>query len=283
LRYRLNRWVLQNFKAEITEKLVEEYINKILISQLKKEGFDFVFFNQEIGNWVETMLYVESAHDFHTQHTKEIYNKLIKSKPEYKVIYNKLVKSSSKYKRSEFRSKEDWKKMRMNVAVHIFCNIQEFYLLKGVFPSTELLDKTLTLLSDLEVGTDGLLFKLNKTGKTKPKNLLSTLFQSRDIFYSYFERAAKEDLPIDIPIVSGNIEIVEVKADKGVFPPKQIKNYRNFIKNGFPLHYFHVSIISFENNQFAVKEKIINTLSDFETIRRHRKYWQFLTPASTIT
>jgi hypothetical protein len=259
---------LRNFKARITERLVEEYIDEVSIPRLRKGGFDLVFFDRTVRNLFPIPLDIGTKTALisgpKNADLEGVYDKLIDSHPEYKL-------------HPEYRSIDDWKKTAVDKCVRIFHKMCEVYLSKGVYPDTKLLDRTLTLLIGLEVATDGLLFKLNKTGKTKSKRTLSNLFQSREAWTnSGFKRIEKDELPEDIPIVTGNIEIVEVKADKAILAPNQAKNYCNAIKNGYPLRYFHVIIISFEDNHFEVKEKLVNDINDFEHLLNSKRHKQLI-------
>ena len=58
-------------------------------------------------------------------------------------------------------------------------------------------------------------------------------------------------------MVNGEIEVVEIKSDKGFLAQNQIRSYVNVVKNGYTLRLFHVKIVSFKGNQFEIREKII--------------------------
>ena len=64
-------------------------------------------------------------------------------------------------------------------------------------------------------------------------------------------------MPDLIPIVNGDIEIIEVKTGKANIPPYQQKNYRQVVKNGFTFRYFHVDIVTLNENHFEVEEKLL--------------------------
>jgi hypothetical protein len=61
------------------------------------------------------------------------------------------------------------------------------------------------------------------------------------------------------------VEVVEVKTGKGFLPPSQIESYTNIVKKGYRLRYFQVDIVSFERNQFEIREELVTT----ETKLRH--------------
>jgi len=103
----------------------------------------------------------------------------------------------------------------------------------------------------LEVRTDGFLFKLKRTGKTKPREeIISELGE-------YVCPEGMSELPKAVPIVEGEIEIIEVKSGKAYIPPYQQDNYRKVVENGFFFRFFRVNIISFERNQFDIEEKLL--------------------------
>jgi hypothetical protein len=66
------------------------------------------------------------------------------------------------------------------------------------------------------------------------------------------------------PVVEGEIEIVEVKSGTARLASNQIKSYTDVLRKGYPLRYFHVEIISFERNQFEIKEKLITDPREFK-------------------
>ena len=58
-------------------------------------------------------------------------------------------------------------------------------------------------------------------------------------------------------MVNGEIEVVEIKSDKGFLAQNQIRSYVNVVKNGYTLRLFNIKIVSFKWNQFEIREKII--------------------------
>ena len=266
MRYSLNKIEHRNFKARITERLVEKYIEEITIPRLKKEGYDSAFFDRMLRDLLPIPLdFIKTLGlgALEDEQLKEAYDEFLNSHPHAKShpIYRSLM---------------DFKQAVKGEAERNYCKVIETYLSKGVFPSyPELYGRTYELLALLQVATDGLIFRLKKTGKTIPKNSepITEIFQKRKYWSVGGIRPAKEDdLPDNIPIVSGNIEIVEVKADKASIPPHQRENYRLVLEHGYPLRYFHVFIISFENNQFEVEERSLENVDDLkETIRLFRK------------
>lgn len=143
------------------------------------------------------------------------------------------------------------------------------FLSERIYPSEDLLDKCEKIRSLLEHSPDGFLLKLSKTGEMKSmKELISELGRGR--WKLSDEKGQREfstigvDETMEIPIVNGEIEVVEVKSDKGKLSKVQKAEYSDLLKNGLPLRLFHVSIVSFDKNHFEVKEKLLRTVDDVE-------------------
>ena len=119
--------------------------------------------------------------------------------------------------------------------------IKSLFHEKNIHPCQELLNNFEKLCILLNNTPDGFLVKTNKIGT---------------------ETIAEESRKI--PIVDGEIEVIEVKADKGKLNRAQKDQYSTLVKNGYPLHLFHVSIISVEGNNFEVKDKLLTTVEEIE-------------------
>ena len=149
----------------------------------------------------------------------------------------------------------------LNRPKNIISEVNKNFLCRGIFPNSQLFDNCLKLIMVLEVATDGIIFKLKRTNETVTKQ--KALSQINMEYNSYtltgvpVDFIKKEELPNRIQLVNGEIEIVEIKAGKSYIPEHQRKNYREAIKNGFFLRYFHVDIISFNDNHFEIKERLI--------------------------
>jgi Glu-tRNA(Gln) amidotransferase subunit E-like FAD-binding protein len=78
-------------------------------------------------------------------------------------------------------------------------------------------------MSLLSVATDGLLFKLKRIGKQISRR--KAISGIKGIF-------EKDQLPKRIPLVSGEIDVVEIKADKGFIGADQKEAYRLIIEKG---------------------------------------------------
>jgi hypothetical protein len=130
------------------------------------------------------------------------------------------------------------------------------FLEYGVFPDDDLCNNNSQLLSLLTVATDGLLFKLKYTGKS--------ISRKKAVSELYFENY--EMLPPKIELVSGEVEVIEIKADKAYMQTHQKKAYSLTLENGYKLRYFHVFIISFVKNQYEIEEKALETVDELNEI-----------------
>jgi hypothetical protein len=139
-----------------------------------------------------------------------------------------------------------------------------------VFPSPELFDETIKVIALLENAPDGFIFKLSDYGQNLSSfNYIKAFSKWRLEILEELELRAP---PKEIPVVSGEIEVIQIKADEAFIMPHQAEGYKKVIEEGCPLRYFHVTFISFERNQFKIEEKLIKKASELEVIlRRHRK------------
>ena len=223
MRFRFNSRELNGFKARLTERLIERYMEQHLIPQLRREEkWDFIV---------------------------------------YLVVPWCSIGGS-------------------------FRDESAFFLSNGVFPTRDLLRSFERVTKALNNVPDGFLVKLKKTGKSKTlKAGLKEMGWKRGESFrrsGYFstELISSFSSPTDwqekgyriqreivfktdgyeervLPIVDGEIEIVEVKCGTSNLAPSQIESYRNAMKQGCSLRYFHVEIVSFERNEFNVEERLI--------------------------
>jgi len=131
-----------------------------------------------------------------------------------------------------------------------------FLVTHGLFPTKRFLTVFRKLITQLENLPDGLLIKIRKTGRTKPLKEAIREFQLDNWVvssYDYRERNENEKLPV----VDGDIEVIEIKSDKATLPSRQKRSYERILNEGYVLRFFHVNIISFEKNEFEIEEKLI--------------------------
>jgi hypothetical protein len=74
-----------------------------------------------------------------------------------------------------------------------------------------------------------------------------------------------------LPIVEGEIEIVEIKTGKAIIPSQQMISYRKVLEERYFLRFFHVNIISFEKNEFEIEEKLVTTPEELETVQKKER------------
>lgn len=214
----LNAWT-----GKITERLVRVYFEKELIPMFKeKDGWTDVFFASIICP------------------INPIEKELIKGN-------TAVLDEMDEIRRLDY----------VNSRKNIISEINKNFLCRGIFPTSKLLDSCLKLLLILGVATDGIFFKTKRTDDTITKGkALSKINKNYEtgLPINYVD---EEELPQQIPLVNGEIEIIEVKSGNACIPYHQIEDYQRAIENGFYLRYFHVGIITFRGNSFEIKEKLI--------------------------
>jgi len=251
LKYSFHPKELNNWKARITERIVGLYIRETLTPELKKEGFELIFWNNPPLPLGITAALLKGSKEIDWE--KECYERVTV----YRAGERKNVKDLPKEERRYYV--EQWKKDKKEAATKIPKEIKLFFLENGFYPDSNLFNSTIRLFSLMEVATDGILFKLKITGKTiKKKKALSGLE----------DRFNYTNIPEEIPVVSGEIEFIEIKSGKAFIMRHQAENYREVIESGYNLHYFHVFIISFENNQFEITEKLVKNVAEFNELTR---------------
>ena len=143
----------------------------------------------------------------------------------------------------------------------IFWRHEEHFFIKNkLFPSQALMVKFKKLTKTLQNAPDGFLFKLKLTGEHKRleealQELQVSSFRWTDHGYTFdYQEQNGDEL---LPIVDGHIEVIEIKSDKSNLPSHQRASYRNIVKEGYILRFFHVDESLFINNEFEIEEKLI--------------------------
>jgi len=210
LKYSLHPKELSGWKARITERLIQCYIEDVLISVLRKQGWDDAIY--DCVTWLAPK-----------------FPWMREAKLEY-----------------------------------------QFFIANGLFPTPEFLKKFEKLTDLLENAPDGFLIKLKKTGKFRRlKEAFNALSSWR---VEGLERGIEEqkcrlraNKDEQLPIVNGEIEVIEVKSGKSNLPPHQKRSYRNIIQEGYGFRFFHVNIISFDRNEFEIREKLLTNPSELKS------------------
>ena len=152
-------------------------------------------------------------------------------------------------------------------------NEERVLVAEGLCPTRAFLRMFKKLTRVLEHSPDGFLLKLRKTGKTK--SLGETLEELKLTggwsIGRYRYNCSDHDKNQQLPIVNGEVELVEVKSGKAILHECQVKDYKKSLKQKFALRYFHVNILSFEKNVFEIEEKLITTIEELETVQLQRK------------
>lgn len=129
------------------------------------------------------------------------------------------------------------------------CEIR-FMLEHKLCPSSSFLEYLKKIVSIMENRKpDGYLFLLKKVGeislknaKTKYKNLIGDIQINCDL----------KDIDF-IPIVEGEIELIEVKSNKNFLKEEY---YKKAILNGYKIRWYNVKTTSFDENDFLIEETI---------------------------
>jgi hypothetical protein len=225
---------MNNWKARITERLVECYIKENIIPSLKKKRWDDVIYT---SGWFSGERSEDSENPF-----------------------------------TEYEGRAE---LRILVGY-------------GFFPSEEFLKRFKQLTSLLENIPDGFLIKLKRTGMSKSREgaikehglrfedlSFTHYFWGTDIFGSrhYMEMFIRPQSSGDelLPVVNGDVEVVEIKSDRATLPPNQKKSYSKVLREGYVLHFFHVNIVSFEKNEFEIEEKLLTSPNQLKTFRLKKR------------
>lgn len=148
-----------------------------------------------------------------------------------------------------------------------------FLIYNEFFPTRKFLNAFKKLTGLLENAPDGFLIKLKRTGKFKLlKEALRESSLENDSWSvktlapkkEYRFNASEHDENEVLPVVEGEIEVIEVKTGKAFIMPHQAKSYRNILKNGYKVCFYKVSIISSKKNQFEIEEKILKKVDDLK-------------------
>jgi len=254
---------IRNFKAQITERLIHHYIKKELSQKLIQEGHDLVFsIRTPFLPWGDPSIHVMAGMNPKEIEWEQVYS--------HYTMGDKIIIKDGKWLVNDKEKKkyvtQFIKDVKYEADTVLRNKLLEFYLDKKIFPDMDLIWDTIYLHSILYVATDGLLFKLKKTGRLFNKEKLLDKNISKEIY---------EMLPMKIPVYSGEIEVIEVKSDKGTIASNQVESYSLVIQGGFKIRYFHIFINSIIKNDFDIEETIIANENEIEPlIKKYRKLAQ---------
>ena len=256
MKYSLHPKELSVWKGRIAERLVKLYIKDVLIPKLEKE-FDIVFLEFTSSGPFSDFLPLSFVDCALLRKEKIDWEKAWKETDVR--LFDESGKEMPLVGRRYKLEMERWKNEHVdNVKRGIPRRIKGIFLKRGVFPSLDMYDNTINLMSLLEVATDGIFFKLNKTGEViDRKKALSRMKDNTNILLN--------EPPEKIPIVSGDIEVIEIKLGKSNLPPHQKRSYRNIIQEGYCLRFFRVNIVSFVRNEFEIREKLLTNPNELKS------------------
>ncbi len=141
-----------------------------------------------------------------------------------------------------------------NKKLFSYDSFREDFIVHGFCANVKLLSKYAAAASVLvqnNCNPDGMLLKLKDTGKTKrfKDSVRPPLARFRT------SPSPKQKGSVEYPVVSGDMEIVEIKCGrKAKLVDKQKETYNKLIAKGVPLRMINVRIVSFDLNKFLVEE-----------------------------
>ena len=248
MKFSLSPKELNNWKARITERLIEYYFEQNLIPKLKQEeGWD--------------TLLVISCPWFTTEGSS------------FQLEFNEIFQlerlvflSNGLLPRAELLSNFD-------ELTRTLRNVPDGFLvkLKKTGESKSLKDgmAEMGLRKSLRVSHGNILMKSRFELELEQKHYFKTLNEHGYAIEKFLRfDVEKHDENEQFLVVDGEIEVIEVKAGKGFIPPSQKESYRAILEKGYSLRYFHVDIVSFERNHFEIEEKLIRNPNELEGLRK---------------
>lgn len=130
---------------------------------------------------------------------------------------------------------------------------REDFIVHGFYATRKLLSNYATavgILKQHHCTPDGVLLKLKENGEMKKirENASPSVARLRI-------SSRKRGNVFELPIVEGDLEIVEVKCGRNAkLMDKQKETYNSLIAKGVPLRLIKVRIVSFDQNRFLVEE-----------------------------
>lgn len=147
----------------------------------------------------------------------------------------------------------------------------KFFIGSGLCPVPRFLRRFERLTNLLENCPDGYLIKLKRTGKWKrlADALLELGLQRFGLEIGGHVLSVTElDDKVRLPVINGDVEVVEVKSGRSFIAPSQLKSYQRILKKGFVLRHYHVDFVSFEENTFELTETVVKRVGDLRRLAR---------------
>ena len=154
-------------------------------------------------------------------------------------------------------SRNDYKQSHRvwNEKLFSYDRFREDFYSHGFYANTQLLSKyamVVGVLARNHCTPDGLLLKMQDTGYKKrvEKNFRPSNFELRRRSSKNLGEVSK------LPVVKGDLEIVEIKCGRSAkLMKKQKETYNDLIWKGIPVRMVEVRIVSFDRNKFLVQER----------------------------
>ncbi len=154
-------------------------------------------------------------------------------------------------------SRNDYKQSHRAFGEKLFSydRFREDFYFHGFYADTQLLSKyamVVGVLARNHCTPDGLLLKLQGTGHKRRVG--------KDVNPSNFglrrRSSKKRGEVLKLPVVKGDLEIVEIKCGRSAkLMKKQKETYNDLIWKGVPVRMVEVRIVSFDRNKFLVQER----------------------------
>ena len=277
MRYSFTNGALNNVKGHISEHLVKQYIEGEIIPSLKKVGWDYAYFRRNLEGFFNRD---DDTQPFYTSNGYILFNRELiaclrkldalighEHKPDVFIPDGFLIKLK---KTGEMDTP-------IAIANEAAVSAAFLYQMKSKNTTLELEMKcpTCGLLNMVKVETIVTKSALKPWYKfthfkplmvTKCKECRKLIAEPKD----EIPRHQPKDLgptqiekQIDkLAVVTGEIEIIEVKSDKAHLQACQRKNYIELVNNGFVLRIFRVKIVSFAENNFEITETIVKNANE---------------------
>lgn len=141
-----------------------------------------------------------------------------------------------------------------NEKLFSYDRFREDFMVHGFYADKKLLSKYAMVVGVLRQNhctPDGLLLKMRDTGRMKRLREKSC----RPSVRLRLEKSRKRDDFFEFPIVTGDLEVIEIKCGRNArLVSKQKETYNNLIASDVPLRLVKVGFVSFDRNRFLVEE-----------------------------
>ena len=142
----------------------------------------------------------------------------------------------------------------------------KFFVANNLYPISSFLKRFEELTRLLENFPDGFLIKLRETGGFKllgdALKELGLLRREKSCSWDVGEHNRFSSLlhAMDerLPVVDGEVEVIEVKFGRSRLAPNQMRSYYGIIQEGYVFRLFHVGIVSLAGNEFEIRERIFS-------------------------